>query len=86
MTDAEIMQKLRTGVDNNIPMPLGLSGSWYIYAEDYYRRTRGLPLRVRAAGQYYLDEDTYGIERTLPFDSRPSIPWGDAPAQTVEKE
>jgi hypothetical protein len=68
-----MMERLRQWVDNgNVsPLPTDWGNSCYLYADDYYRHKHGLPLRERAAGQYYLDGDTYANERTLPYKSQP---------------
>jgi hypothetical protein len=64
-----MMSRLRQLVDDDVPLPHTWPNSFFLYADDYYRRTHGLPLRERAAGQYYLDDDSYGVMRTLPFAS-----------------
>ena len=58
-------------VDDGKPFPKSLANSIYLYADDYFRRKMGAPLRKRAAGQYYLGEDRYPNDRSLPYTCNP---------------
>src|ERR1700691_4541214 len=72
--DPEIMMsRLRRLGDDDVPSAATWPNSFFLYADHYYRRTPGLPLRERAAGRYYLDDDTYGVTRTLPFTPNPLV-------------
>jgi hypothetical protein len=64
-------------VDAGKPLPLGLATSIYLYADDYFRlkaskdQGKDIPLRKRAAGQYYLDKDRYPDRRILQYTCMP---------------
>jgi hypothetical protein len=60
-------------VDAGRTFPRSLGNSIYHYADDYHRHKHGAPLRKRAAGQYYLDDDCYPTERTLPYECYPLV-------------
>jgi hypothetical protein len=60
-------------VDAGQTLSRSLGNSIYHYADDYYRHKHSAPLRKRAAGQYYLDDDRYPAERTLPYECDPLV-------------
>jgi hypothetical protein len=70
-------------VDTGKAFPFSLTNSFYMYADDYFRLKKSaetgvdIPLRKRAAGQYYLNDDKHPDRRILPYSGDPLMRIGE---------